>query len=453
MGGKTSKYQNEYISTQQRNPYENVTRAYAKWDRYSGLMSDDTSCFATHEIENFKKHQKISQNSSDQQRKVNSSNEKSIIKKTGQYDKNLSKQSQSIEQIIFSKNRITAQQLIKDQSQRRQKYKSTTLLSSNDLLQNSTEKKASSTTNINQTKQIPNDFQLLLIHSLDLQNAHEIGKGNFGTVYRALYKGTRDVALKTLKSVRHNLKSSIEDYDDNMYELLYEAHIMTQLQHPNLLRIIGVTFFGKDKQLSLVTDFMKNGSLLDYLRKHREIFLKSKSKDITLKLNSFSKQIFQAMLYLEKRRIIHRDLAARNCLIGDEDTLKVGDFGLTKLTEGGLYKGNNQTICAIRWSSPEAIFYSKYTSRSDVWSYGITLWEIYSLGERPYGSLDNKTVKNLLKNPLENFTRFLPQSREFGSDEVYTHLMLPCLTYNVALRPRFKDLVQRILTIFNNNIR
>jgi len=105
---------------------------------------------------------------------------------------------------------------------------------------------------------------------------------------------------------------------------------MTCLKHRNLLRIIGITFFGNDKQLSLVADFMNNGSLLDYLRKHRQIFIRSDSKDITLKLNSFSKQIFQAMLYLEQRSIIHRDLAARNCLIGEEDTLKVGDFGLTK---------------------------------------------------------------------------------------------------------------------------
>jgi len=123
-----------------------------------------------------------------------------------------------------------------------------------------------------------------------------------------------------------------------MHELLYEAHIMTQLQHANLLRIIGVTFFGREKQLSLVTDFMKNGSLLDYLRKHRDIFNKSDSKEITLKLNHFSKQIFQAMLYLEERSIIHRDLAARNCLIGDDDILKVADFGLTKSIRTHFYQ-------------------------------------------------------------------------------------------------------------------
>ncbi len=74
------------------------------------------------------------------------------------------------------------------------------------------------------------------------------------------------------------------------------------------------------------------------------------------------------------------------------------------------------------------------------------------MGERPYGILDNKTIKNLLKNPSENLKHYLPQSHQFGSDEVYTHLISPCLTYNAALRPRFKDLIERVFTIFNEKI-
>lgn len=119
------------------------------------------------------------------------------------------------------------------------------------------------------------------------------------------------------------------DLDESMRSLLHEAHIMTRLKHPNVLRFIGVTFFADERQLSLVTDFMKNGSLLDYLRKKKEFFLKSDPVIITEKLNSFARQIFEAMAYLEERRIIHRDLAARNCLIGENNTLKVADFGLT----------------------------------------------------------------------------------------------------------------------------
>ena len=114
-----------------------------------------------------------------------------------------------------------------------------------------------------------------------------------------------------------------------MFDLLNEAHIMTELKHPNLLRIVGVTFFGDSQKLSLVTDFMKNGSLLDYLRKHRENYRKWDLDNLSTKLNHFARQIFEAMLYLEEKATVHRDLAARNCLIGQGDILKVGDFGLS----------------------------------------------------------------------------------------------------------------------------
>jgi serine/threonine protein kinase len=118
--------------------------------------------------------------------------------------------------------------------------------------------------------------------------------------------------------------------DEHMRELLNEADIMTRLKHPNVLRIVGVTFFGDNQQLSIVTDFMKDGSLLDYLKKYRDIFLKSNQEFVTARLNYFGRQVFEAMLYLEQRKIIHRDLAARNCLIGENDILKVADFGLTR---------------------------------------------------------------------------------------------------------------------------
>lgn len=80
---------------------------------------------------------------------------------------------------------------------------------------------------------------------------------------------------------------------------------------------------------------------------------------------------------------------------------------------------------------------------------GITLWEIYSLGERPYGNIDNNQLKIILNNSSENLSHYLPQSNQFGSDEIYTHLILPCLTYNVNLRPKFIDLNERIINILN----
>ena len=98
---------------------------------------------------------------------------------------------------------------------------------------------------------------------------------------------------------------------------------MLTLKHPNLLEMIGITYLDERKQFCLVMELMENGSLLDYLRKNREDFVR-------WKLNSFSKQIFEGMLFLEEKSIIHRDLAARNCLINRNEQVKLADFGLTK---------------------------------------------------------------------------------------------------------------------------
>ncbi|CAF1058932.1 unnamed protein product [Rotaria sp. Silwood1] len=479
MGTKLSKQENNFSSSHDKTSYgEYVIRSYAKWNHCSVLVSHDPSRFTTHEILNLNKHNEICQNSTNsiiknprliiqnqslsiEKVKFHSSSRDKSHYDHSKDEKNLKlKKSQSSDHLSHSNNIITAKQLIKFHQHRIIEKRQDLTQSSDEIFLNKYIEKSPSKTNKNQfifsnnkKEKIPADLQFVLINQYDLQNAHEIGKGHFGTVYHALYKGTRDVAVKTLNSRRKDRpngdKSSIEEYDDNIYELLNEAYIMTGLQHINLLRIIGVTFFGKEQQLGLVTDFMKNGSLLDYLRKSRNIFLKLNSKDVKFKLNSFAKQIFQAMLFLEQRSIIHRDLATRNCLIGDDDTVKVADFGLTKLTECGLYKGSYRTICAIRWTSPEAIFHSEYTSRSDVWSYGITLWEIYSLGERPFASMNNIAIKNILKNQLVNICFYLPRSYQYISDETYNQIIRPCLTYNVILRPRFSDLIERIQKILH----
>ncbi|CAF3372176.1 unnamed protein product [Rotaria socialis] len=478
MGTKISKDEHDHNSSQNTNPYENIHRAYAKLNHSSGLVTHNASCFTNYEIRNLNKYKQISQKYLDQKKIIQSSLIKAsspiekpqtrhLTKENSRYNntthgvKLKSERSHSVVQPTHSNNLITAEQIVKCHSQRRRQYKPFLSQSSDDIFQDENNQNSLSTIKTNQfissknkNQQIPADLKLVLIKQHDLQNAHEIGKGNFGTVYHALYKGTRDVALKTLQCQRRHCsnrtKALIEENDVNMYELFHEAHIMTHLKHINLLCILGVSSFGKEKQLSLVTDFMKNGSLLNYLKQRRDIFNKLDSKDVILKLNSFSKQIFQAMLFLEERSIIHRDLAARNCLIDQDDTLKVADFGLTKLTECGLYKGTSHTICAIRWTSPEAIFLSQYTSRSDVWSYGITLWEIYSLGELPFGNTNNIRLKTLLKNQSENLTQYLPQSTKYGFEKTYTDIILPCLSYNVNLKPNFHDLIERVQMILHD---
>ncbi|CAF1494385.1 unnamed protein product [Adineta steineri] len=158
------------------------------------------------------------------------------------------------------------------------------------------------------------------------------------------------------------------------------------------------------------------------------------------------------MLYLEERHIIHQNLAARNCLIDEDDILKVADVGVPHLTEIGSCESTYHPTYALHWTAPEVLFLSQYSSRSDVWSYGITLWEIYSLGERPFGNMTNDALQIVLKNPSEILSRYLPKPCHCGSDETYTHIILPCLTNSVTMRPRFRDLKQRILHILVNEI-
>ncbi|CAF0975546.1 unnamed protein product [Rotaria sordida] len=473
MGAKASLQ--KHLLHQQHSPEQNScsssSRISSRSDHQINLVGNDISRFTNVEISNFYRHHHFTSSSrdqkSDQQVKVleSCSTEKIERRKKPSASQNTQKKqlgvrkSRSTDNMLYTTTLITVEQLLNNHAkQRQQRNPSPTSFISEQLFPSENIEKSLSTTCLNQTfpskitrKKISPSLKLVLIEPQEFQNIDEIGKGHFGIVYHALYKGKRDVALKTLYiEDEYSSNYLFNSYDENIYELLYEAYIMTRLKHPNLLRIIGVTFFGDKQQLCLVTDFMKNGSLLNYLRKNREIFFQSDFQYINNKLNKFGKQIFDAMLYLEERNIIHRDLAARNCLIGQDDKLKVGDFGLTKLTDHGLYKGTARSVCAPRWTSPEALFSSKYSSRSDVWSYGITLWEIYSLGERPFRNVNNSAVQILLKNSSENLTHFLPQPEHFGSTEIYTNIILPCLTYNVAMRPRFRDLRERLLTLLTD---
>ncbi|CAF3854075.1 unnamed protein product [Adineta steineri] len=460
MGTKTSKQHQHSFSNQRQHHHHHHqihNQAQAKWDHRVALAGDNMLRIANQENQNFNDFLPSKPAQIPFERAKPPSHNNSARKKH-RHDLNIPRPALGMRKSRSTGNLSIAPVAFTDK--RKHRNKSSSSQTSIHSSQHSSMVHSDSATSVNQIsssklkrKQKQPFYQLALINTKDLQYVREIGKGNFGTVHHALYKGTHDVALKTLNVQDDNsTRDFLSENDEDMHELLKEATTMTCLRHANVLRIIGITFFGERQYLSLVTDFMKNGSLLDYLKKHRDIFLKTNPYFISKKLNHFGRQIYEAMIYLEERNIIHRDLAARNCLIGEEDTLKVADFGLTKLTEFGLYKGTHHSVCAPRWTSPEALFSSEFSSRSDVWSYGITLWEIYSLGDRPFGNMSYYALQTLLKNPSENLSRHLPKPRYFGSNETYTHIILPCLTYNVKMRPRFRDLKQRVLDILVNGI-
>uniref|UniRef100_A0A5S6QA73 Tyrosine-protein kinase n=1 Tax=Trichuris muris TaxID=70415 RepID=A0A5S6QA73_TRIMR len=198
----------------------------------------------------------------------------------------------------------------------------------------------------------------------DLQLNEVIGHGEFGDVVAGVYRGQK-VAIKVMKRGNHVIES-----------LLQEASMMMSLQHHNLVRLLGVVF-NEITDIYLVTEFMANGSLLDYLRSRgRQMVTQSQQL-------GFARDVCSGMVYLEMKNLVHRDLAARNILLSEEMTAKVADFGLARSADLIDAEDVNSKF-PIKWTAPEALRYNKFTCKSDVWSFGILLWEVYSFGRVPY---------------------------------------------------------------------
>jgi len=217
-----------------------------------------------------------------------------------------------------------------------------------------------------------NQFGNWLIDPKEVNFGNEIGNGQFGVVFKGKWRNY-DVAIKTMKEGCMN--------EDDFYD---EAKIMMRFNHPNLLRFHGI--INHKGQVAILTEFMSFGDLFKYLQKHPAL------PGQTAIVIDMCRQIASAMKYLEDSRFIHRDLAARNCLVGHQRVIKVSDFGLSRFVSDDEYTASEGAKFPIKWSSPEVIDYGKYSSKSDVWSFGVTMWEILSGGQVPYRELNNQQV-------------------------------------------------------------
>ncbi|XP_076397686.1 tyrosine-protein kinase Btk29A isoform X8 [Megachile rotundata] len=212
------------------------------------------------------------------------------------------------------------------------------------------------------------------IDPAELHLLEELGSGQFGVVRRGKWRGSIDVAVKMMKEGTMSEDDFIE-----------EAKVMTKLQHQNLVQLYGVC--SKDRPIYIVTEYMRHGSLLNYLRRHEATL----GANVGLLLDMCI-QVCKGMAYLERHNYIHRDLAARNCLVGSENVVKVADFGLARYVLDDQYTSSGGTKFPIKWAPPEVLNYTRFSSKSDVWAYGVLMWEVFTCGKMPYGRLKNTEV-------------------------------------------------------------
>ena len=270
----------------------------------------------------------------------------------------------------------------------------------------------------------PNLAQLNVVKESALRlHDHPLGCGAFGTVFRGFWepegeKAKVPVAIKVLN----------DEARTNQSKILDEAKTMASLDHPHLLPLLAICM---TSQVMLVTPLMPLGCLLDYVRTNK---YKIGSKPLL----NWCTQIAKGMAYLEERRLIHRDLAARNILVQTPHSIKITDFGLAEFLDYNEEEYNAKGgRMPIKWLAIECIREKKFTHKSDVWAYGVTVWELLTYGEKPYGTKRAEEVPDLLEKGER-----LPQPQATGcSIEVYM-LLIKCWMVDAESRPSFKDLAK-----------
>lgn len=240
------------------------------------------------------------------------------------------------------------------------------------------------------------------------------------------------VAVKMLKD---------EASKDLQLDFEREACLLAEFDHPNIVKLLGVCAVGKP--MCLLFEFMGRGDLNEFLRSCSPSNYVVRSNDVgvfrdirlsTLDLIKIALQIARGMLYLSDRKFVHRDLATRNCLINDEMVVKIADFGLSqKMYLQDYYKGDEHDAIPVRWMPLESILYNKYTVESDVWAFGVCLWEIFSFALQPYYGMTHEEVVKYIK---EGNVLLYPEN----TPKPIYDLMKMCWNRKPSGRPSFRTI-------------
>uniref|UniRef100_A0AAQ4Q111 Receptor protein-tyrosine kinase n=1 Tax=Gasterosteus aculeatus aculeatus TaxID=481459 RepID=A0AAQ4Q111_GASAC len=267
----------------------------------------------------------------------------------------------------------------------------------------------------------PNQAQMRILKETELKKLRVLGAGAFGTVYKGVWApdGENVKIPVAIKVLRENTSPKANK------EILDEAYVMAGVASPYVCRLLGICL---TSTVQLVTQLMPYGCLLDYVRENKD-------RIGSQFLLNWCVQIAKGMSYLEDVRLVHRDLAARNVLVKNPNHVKITDFGLARLLDidETEYHADGGKV-PIKWMALESILHRKFTHQSDVWSYGVTVWELMTFGAKPYDMIPAREIPDVLEEGER-----LPQPLICTID-VYM-IMVKCWMIDPDSRPRFTDLV------------
>uniref|UniRef100_A0A672K2C6 Tyrosine-protein kinase receptor n=1 Tax=Sinocyclocheilus grahami TaxID=75366 RepID=A0A672K2C6_SINGR len=273
----------------------------------------------------------------------------------------------------------------------------------------------------------------------------ELGEGAFGKVYLAecanLCPDTDKmlVAIKTLKVANESTRQDFQR----------EAELLTVLQHEHIVRFYGVCTDGEP--LAMVFEYMRHGDLNRFLRVHGpdarildEMKVPPMGQLTLPQMLHIAAQISSGMVYLASLHFVHRDLATRNCLVGEGLVVKIGDFGMSRdIYSTDYYRVGGRTMLPIRWMPPESIMYRKFTTESDIWSFGVVLWEIFTYGKQPWYQLSNSEA-------IECITQGRELERPRACPKEVHLLMQGCWQREPQQRLVIKDIYSRLVALVKN---
>ena len=290
------------------------------------------------------------------------------------------------------------------------------------------------------------DYNMLYIEN-------KIGEGNFGVVYKARAPGLKrgDWEVSTDDFVAVKMLKADAEYEMTS-DFQKEVDTVVNFEHQNVIRLLGICTEQLD-QICMIFEYMELGALRELLQKSNSRnpdFYQMSSNEAIIKPSQFLSiciQLARGLDYLSKKRFVHRDIATRNCLVDSQFVCKIADFGLSRDVYGSdYYKVGGKSACLpVRWMPPESLLYGRFTVKSDVWSYGVLMWEVFTFATQPYFGASNQEVIDNIRGLV------LLECPSLCTQDVY-EIMLECWQKMPIKRPQIGEVLQSLERLQQNNV-